>query len=464
MSYSYPAKVATPRSKARAQDMDESLELTVQMKEHIENLTARQAEAIKKMRDSKNHVQKLRDQVQAMQQQIDSVHSERGASTRATEEMKSDMEKLENDHAVLHSTHTWTKSSLDAALAAQEEYRKGYNSLRAAFKKAKEELEVANAELANAQDTHHELERARAVLDERKAHWKKELDSVDATMQRIARRHKDKAKSVLDRMHQGQASGLLGTCFVAWLDFLKDWKNNEHMRLEVEAAQAKLAGFQSSKREKAKAFLDRMTASSNTGLVSVSFKYWVEACADALKDRHQADETATKLRNQKLEARKRLEATLGENMKGIKGLTFKNWLQTIREEKEEREIKAQADAVLKDYQRRKKYQSYQVVNRMATKKENGLLSQVTLLWKIIITSEVAARIRDEESKARLKTIFKDIEEAKQILADKKSVLVDAQEELAEVKKKNKTMKSQLQQIMDLEDSMEVVQKEFMEVL
>jgi len=445
--------------KPRAQEMDESLLLTQQMKEHIEGLTARQTEAIRKMKDSKSTVQKLHDQVNSMQQQIEAVKTDKANSAKATEEMKTQMAKLENEHAVLHATHTWTKSSLDSALAAQEEYRKGYNSLRAAFKKAKDDIENANQELANSKHYKQELEKARATLDERKAHWNKELDAVNATMKRIAARHKDKSKAVLDRMLAGQASGLMGTSFAAWVAYLKDWKNSESAKAAVEAAQAKIQDFQDKYKGGAKQFLSRMTAASESGLVSSVWKVWLEACADTFKERKDAENMASALRNQKLEARKKVEASLGETMRGQKAVTFKNWAQTIREEREEREFKAQADAVMKEYSRKKRGQSLQVVDRMATKKENAVLAQLTLLWKVISVSQIAQRYREAEAQKRLQTIGGDIEVEKKKLVEIKEKLEDAQEELAAVKGKNKAMRNQLQQIMDLEDNMERVQEE-----
>lgn len=445
--------------KPRAQDMDESLMLTQQMKEHIEGLTARQSEALKKMKDSKSAVSKLRDQVSTLQQQMDAVQSETKTSGKATSDLRSETEKLENEHAVLHATHTWTKSSLDSALAAQEEYRKGYNSLRSAFKKAKEDLERANEELKNSKSAHEELQKSRAILDEKKAQWDKELDSVNATMQRIARKHKDKAKAVLDRMQSGQASSLLGTCFANWLVYLKDWKNSEKAKAEVEAAKAKLAGFQSKKNEEAKQFLNRMSAASDSGLVAVAFKAWLSAAADALKEQREADKMSSTLKNQKLEARKKLEATLGENMKGLTGLVLKNWAQMFKEEKEERELKAQADAVMKDYQKRKRGEAMGVVGRMAQKKENALLGQIVLVWKIFTTSEVAAKFREAEAKKRLETIGTDMEAVKKAIALKKGELREAHEELSAVQTKNKAMREQLEHIMALEDSMEQIQSE-----
>lgn len=446
-------------ARAKAQDMDESLKLTAVMKEHIEGLTTRQVEALKKMKDSKSAVSKLRDQVSAMQQRIDAVQSETQLSSRATTDLKSDLEKLENEHAVLHATHSWTKSSLDSALAAQEEYRKGYNSLRAAFKKAKDDLEKVNEELASGKTAHQELDRARAILDERKAVWDKELNEVNATMQRIARKHKDKAKAVLDRMQLGQASGLMGMCFQGWIAFLKDWKKNEKANADVLVAQEKLASFQAQKNEEAKQFLNRMSAASDSGLVSVAFKAWLQAASEALKDRREADNLASTLKNQKLEARKKLEATLGENMKGLNGLIFKNWAQTVREDREERQLKEQADAVMKDYQKRKRGEAMGVVGRMAQKKENALLSQIVLVWKIIVSSEVARKYREAEAKSRMQTVRKDLEEAQKAFAAKKAELDEAAEELDEVKSKNKVMRDQLAQIMELEDSMEKIQEE-----
>jgi len=452
------AQSARP-SKPRAQDLDETLTITQQMKEYVESLSAKQLEAMKKMKDQRSTVAKLREQVNSMQSQIEAAQTDREASTKATQDLQGQLEKLENEHAVLHATHTWTKSSLDSALAAQEEYRKGYNSLRAAFKKAKEEIEKANEEIETHKNAQGELEQARTEYDERKVQWDKELNAVNATMQRIAHKHKDKAQKVLDRMNQGQASGLLGVTFAGWVKAINDWKHSEKAKAEVEATQAKLNAFQDKKTMEAKQFLNRMTSASDTGLTSLCFKSWLQVCEATFKERREAEKLKESMKAQKMEARKKLEVSLGTQMKNIQGVAFKNWAQCYREEKEERELKAQADAAMAEYKSKKKSQSMQVVGRMCAKKEQALLSQLVLLWKIIAASEVATRYRQEEARKRLETFDAEIATKKKLLETKLEELNEAKEELAEVKKKNQVMKQELQKIEDLEEQMEKVQDE-----
>mmetsp|Transcript_120229 Transcript_120229/g.335430 ORF Transcript_120229/g.335430 Transcript_120229/m.335430 type:complete len:468 (-) Transcript_120229:141-1544(-) len=452
------AKSARPY-KPRAVEMDESLSITQQMREHVEVLTQRHTNALNKMKEHKSTVAKLREQVNQMQSQIEAVQVERATSTKATEEMKGQMEKLENEHAVLQATHTWTKSSLDSARAAQEEYRKGYNSLRAAFKKAKEDIEKANVMFEENKGAHGELEQARKVFDEKKALWDKELKDVNATMVRIAARHKNNAKSVLERMQETQASGLCNVCFQSWLSISNDVKKSQRAKDDVEAAKNKLKAFQDSKKQEAKAVLDRMNASSDQGLIALMWKQWLTFCADVFKERKDAENMASTMKNQKLEARKRLEANLGSSMKSMQAVVFKNWANMYREEKEEREMKAQAEQFMNDYKRNKKQQNMAVVGRMAQKKENALLAQITLVWKVCIQSDIALRYREAESKKRLDNIDADIQKAKKELEPKQDELEDLQEELAEMRKKNQVMRDELKKIMDLEDYMERIQKE-----
>lgn len=456
-------RVSPARSnKPRAQDMDESLMLTERMREHVELLINREKEAVGKMKDNKGAVQKLRDQINIMQTQLEAAQSDKEAAARATADLKTQIDKLENEHAVLNATHTWTKSSLDSALAAQEEYRKGYNSLRAAYKKAKEDLDKLNEELASSAAAKEDLQKAKALEDERKACWKQELDAVNATMRRMACQHKDKSKSVLGRMMLDQTSALLSACFSEWVHIVQDWRQSEKAKAEVSAVQSKLSKLQKQKNEEAKSFFTRVLHASDAGLVSQAYRAWVDHCADVAKEKREADKLAGLLKKQKSEARRKLEAALGENMKGVQVMSFRAWAHFVKEEKEEQRVKAEAEALMREFKRRKNLQSLQIVDRMASKKDKGALEHMFLLWKIVVGCLKAVRVQEEETKARMAALVKEIERARGALGEREEELEDRQEELKEVQRKNKVMRGQLAQITDLQDRMEEVQRELEE--
>merc|ERR1712232_426704 len=108
-------------------------------------------------KEGKSTVVRLRDEVAAVHSQLNAMSASKGENARTMTEISAQMERVQAEHNSLHVVHGKTKASLDSALAAQEEYRKGCNSLRSAVNKAAEDLSKREAELEAIKGAQDEL-------------------------------------------------------------------------------------------------------------------------------------------------------------------------------------------------------------------------------------------------------------------------------------------------------------------
>merc|ERR1719510_1879607 len=88
------------------------------------------------------------------------------------------------------------------------------------------------------------------------------------------------------------------------------------------------------------------------------------------------------LKTKKMEARRVLEKNLGSSMGAILASAFNDWLNSYLEEKNVNELRDHADRKMKAFAKEKKGQSMIMVDRMAKSKDNGLMHQTMLIWRI----------------------------------------------------------------------------------
>jgi len=289
-----------------ALEMDETLTMTAQMKNQVESLQQRQKELASKMKQRR---------------------------------------KLEQEHA-------HTISSLDAALAAQEEYRKGYHSVRKAFMKAKEDLK-----------------------------------DMTKAFQAKTSAQRERSKAVLDRMVKGTEVTMAMTALENWKKYMEETatarayeKAQAETAEEVAAIQKRMAEFQEKKKGEAKAVLDRMAAGQDQGLVNMTFSEWKRDWEEWKFGQMEAAAMKEKLDSQKAGARRTLEKNLGLACAGVQASAWRDWLNHYLEEKKVNELMGKADAAMARYKAKKKGESCVVVDRMSKEKNKALLDIIFIIW------------------------------------------------------------------------------------
>merc|ERR1711959_260411 len=107
--------------------------------------------------------------------------------------------------------------------------------------------------------------------------------ALEARMAQFSADQSAKSKKVLGRMNAGSDQGLMTMCFSAWVQFIAEYNKNRAFEDAVKAEEKKLAEFMKKQNEGAKSVLNRMSAGTESGLVQSCFKAWVEVFTEMKK-------------------------------------------------------------------------------------------------------------------------------------------------------------------------------------
>jgi len=120
-----------------------------------------------------------------------------------------------------------------------------------------------------------------AETTRRRREAKSEMAEIDSRFRQFAEASAANAKKVMGRMSAGSDEGLLAMAFTGWTSYYANFKKDKEMNDAVRAAEMKVSEFMKKQNEGAKSVLTRMTAASETGLISTAFQGWAEAVVEA---------------------------------------------------------------------------------------------------------------------------------------------------------------------------------------
>jgi hypothetical protein len=111
------------------------------------------------------------------------------------------------------------------------------------------------------------------------------LMEMQAKMNALESAQKAKAGQFMTRMAAGNEESLKNLCLEAWIKFHGDYAKNKEFEDQVRAQEAAFKAHMDAKKDEAKAVLDRMSASSDTGLMSLMMQNWVQYYQDEKKSK-----------------------------------------------------------------------------------------------------------------------------------------------------------------------------------
>merc|ERR1719387_379721 len=103
------------------------------------------------------------------------------------------------------------------------------------------------------------------------------MEALKAAQAKLAGYKADQAentKRVMMRMNAGSDASLLNLCLQSWTSYIEEYKKNKEFEDKVKAAEKQVQDFLKKKSEEARGVLDRMSAGSDTGLISLVFGTW----------------------------------------------------------------------------------------------------------------------------------------------------------------------------------------------
>merc|ERR1712039_340225 len=156
---------------------------------------------------------------------------------------------------------------------------------------------------------------ARAVQDAKEeAALQETVKAASEKMANMKAAQKDNAKKSMARMCAGNDQNLMNLCFDGWAKAIVQIKQDKDYEEAVKAQEEKFAQFMKEKSEQAKGVLARMSGSSDTGIIHMAWKAWVED--------HEAEKKAREmeeLMNGENAKFKSLNARMKENATGKAG-------------------------------------------------------------------------------------------------------------------------------------------------
>merc|ERR1719393_80008 len=106
---------------------------------------------------------------------------------------------------------------------------------------------------------------------------------MQAKMAEMDKAQRNKAGQFMTRMAAGNEASLKNICLEAWIKFHQDYAKDKELEDQVKAQEAAFKAHMDAKKDEAKAVLDRMSASSDTGLMALTMQNWVQYWKDEKK-------------------------------------------------------------------------------------------------------------------------------------------------------------------------------------
>merc|ERR1719287_236949 len=109
------------------------------------------------------------------------------------------------------------------------------------------------------------------------------MKALNAKMANFSKEQSAKSKAFMARLNSGSAQGLMTLCFSAWIQLMAEAAKTKEMEKAVKESEAKMAEFMKRANEGAKAVLGSISGSTDTGLITMCWKAWVQFI-DELKE------------------------------------------------------------------------------------------------------------------------------------------------------------------------------------
>jgi len=219
------------------------------------------------------------------------------------------------------------------------------------------------------------------------------------------RRQKEKSKSVLGRLIASQDSALASLVMQSWVavtDEHRVARANDHAAHETEQelnlVRERMTELQQRKKDEARGILDRLASTTDSGFASLLLQNWAACVAAARSDRDQAAHLKRLIRGHREEARRCLEKHLGTEVLGILASAFHDWTISLAEEHTVRELRAEADRLMKEYKGKRRGESMVILDRVSTQRRNNLVQQIVWVWNLSVAEMIRANALQKELK------------------------------------------------------------------
>jgi len=212
-----------------------------------------------------------------------------------------------------------------------------------------------------------------------------------------------RSRTIVDRMLRSHNRTLLSW---AWQALVQETEAHRAARdkeraqfetkEEVSAIQQQMRASQRQRRDGILGVLERVTASSDRGAISVYLNRWVRRHGEAKIIQKEAERLRGLLKGKKSGARRILEKNIGALVCGLLGSTFNNWKNFIAEQRSVRQLQANAERALRSFKHKMTNESSIIMERLLGQRTVALIQQVLMIWTLAVGESIRTNALQEE--------------------------------------------------------------------
>jgi hypothetical protein len=116
-----------------------------------------------------------------------------------------------------------------------------------------------------------------------------QMEQMSKKLQNVTQATTDNTKKVMARMSAGSDASLTLLCLQSWFAWLVEYRKDKELEDQVKEAEKRMGEFLKQKGDGRRGVLDRMSGDSDSGVVAMIMKYWVQAHHDGKKEREMQD-------------------------------------------------------------------------------------------------------------------------------------------------------------------------------
>jgi hypothetical protein len=172
--------------------------------------------------------------------------------------------------------------------------------------------------------------------------FKQRLEAVQAQLMDLKTKSLQGVRNAMEGQARQMASVLVAETLQIWKTEVFEWRRDKEAQAQLEALQKSLSSAQESQKAKAKSMMARMNGDSDTGLKAMVWSAWVTHHEDYAKDRVLEDAVKAKerliqehIKAKGDQAKKLLTSSLGGTDSGLIQMAWKGWVEVVQDAQEE---------------------------------------------------------------------------------------------------------------------------------
>ncbi|CAK0837598.1 unnamed protein product [Prorocentrum cordatum] len=226
--------------------------------------------------------------------------------------------------------------------------------------------------------------------------WRGQIQDAESQLLKLKMEKKDGMKSIMRKQFAGNAERMLKEVFNEWVKGTADEKEQKAMAAQVQAAEARLQAMKSTQKANAKKAMAKVAGQSDGALTDMIFKEWLKFTADGKRDKELNDQVkATEARLKAFQAKSKegqkgvLAKMSASTDTGLLSTVFTSWLEEVHHEKKAKHAQQQIDGANSKFAMLKSRNKNSSTGRVESANE---LEQSILVMHIFMNWSTSARI------------------------------------------------------------------------